>query len=180
MALEHLTDQNIQDYLDRNLSADQSAKVRQHLNECAACRSQFEVYQKLYSELSAEVSVALSPAFVTAIMQKIQQEAPITFHIKIRDILLSVLGLLFAVSTTFYFVDLKSIYVSIEKSLKPQLQSLQIIFVKAIALISELDININLFLFAGLVLLILILTDRLIYRYKDKISSLMKILPALI
>ena len=177
MALKHLTDKEIQDYLDGNLSQEKNLIVKQHLDFCESCQSEFNEYKNLYAGLKNDADVSLSPNFSKSVISKIQQEAPTTFNIRFRDILLSIMGLLFAVGTTLYYVDFKPVMKSLNKSLKQPIDNSTAIFSSLKQALETLNVDFNLIVFAGLILLIIIAVDHFLYRNKDKLFSFLKTIP---
>jgi anti-sigma factor (TIGR02949 family) len=47
--------ERLNDYLDRELSADETASVRAHLETCAVCASEFEFEARILDELRAKL-----------------------------------------------------------------------------------------------------------------------------
>ena len=52
MALNHLTDEQIQEYLDGNVS--KNSWIAGHLKSCGDCEEQIDDYSSLYSALEVE------------------------------------------------------------------------------------------------------------------------------
>ncbi len=174
MALKHLSDTEIQDYIDGNLSQKQTAILNDHLCTCKKCQKELDEYQVLFTELKKEPTINLSTHFTKTIISKINQESTETFNISLRDILLSVLGLILAIGTTFAFVDVKTLLKSFNSMFKPQVDSGITIFTKFQQLMAAMNIDINLFLFAGIILLIILLIDHVVYRHRHKLISFMR------
>ena len=174
MALRHLTDTEIQDYLDENLSQKQTSVLKQYLESCDSCQNELSKYQYLYTGLKNDADINLSPNFSQFLISKIREESTEIFHIAFRDILFSIIGLLIAVGTTLYYVGLKPLAASFNSMLKPQVDNSIAIFSTFKQLLAGLNININLLVFAGLILLIIIALDRILYKYRDKLRSFLK------
>jgi len=113
VAVKHLTDIEIQDYLDDSISA-QIKKNNDHLENCEICRNRLEQYRILYGELKADSVPELSPNFVSAVMTEIKalgSAEPVretsrrTF--RIPSSVFAILGSIAAVIAIIYFVDFK-------------------------------------------------------------------------
>ena len=68
----HLTDQDIQAYLDGGLP--NRGEVARHLKDCPQCRAELAIYKQLFHSLSADRGFMLSANFADAIVEKIEQE----------------------------------------------------------------------------------------------------------
>ena len=177
MAVTHLTDAEMQDYLDGNLSQKQVAIFMKHLKTCNSCQNELHEYKNLYTELKSDAEIQLSANFSKSVISKIQQESPTISYARFRDILLSIIGLIIAVGITLYFVDLKPLTKSFSNIINPLVDSAIVIFTNVQNYMSILNIDINLFVVAGLILLVIIAIDHILYRHKDKLFSLLKTLP---
>ena len=113
MAIEHLNDSVLQDYLDGNLSNKES-EIKTHLDSCPLCSARLKQYQLLYSELEVDTVPALSPDFSKAVMSKIAQvdlEALAVEDNKrpvaVPTLIYAIIGAIVAIVTTIYFVNLE-------------------------------------------------------------------------
>lgn len=72
--MNHLSDQEIQDYLD-GLSPDGAPyggdKIKQHLHTCSSCSQQAEAYKRVYSVLETEPGYSLSPILIDKVVKEI-------------------------------------------------------------------------------------------------------------
>ena len=179
MVLRHLIDTEIQDYLDGNLPPIQAKIMEEHLESCNSCQNELSQYRSLYMELKNEIGINLSPNFSKSVISKIQQQSPETFYIRIRDIFLSIIGLLVAVSTSIYVVDFKPLAKAFTNIFSPQIDDSIEVFSNIKELLVGLNINVILFIFAGVVLLVIIAIDRMIFRHKDKLFAFLRTPPTL-
>ena len=76
MAVKHLTDAEIQDYLDGNLKQEHVFIVTQHLEACELCQKELHQYKILYSELKSDIDINLSPNFANTVSAKLRKESP--------------------------------------------------------------------------------------------------------
>jgi len=79
------------------------------------------------------------------------------------------MGLLFAVGTTLYYVDFKPVMKSLNKSLKQPIDNSTAIFSSLKQALETLNVDFNLIVFAGLILLIIIAVDHFLIVNKDKL-----------
>ncbi|MCH8954986.1 hypothetical protein IIA28_06675 [candidate division KSB1 bacterium] len=91
MALKHLTDEQIQEYLDGNVS--KNSWIADHLKSCGDCEAQIDEYSSLYSALEVEEKIGLSANFADGVVSKITAQASATPGFQIWQIFLAVLGL---------------------------------------------------------------------------------------
>jgi len=170
MALRHLTDEEIQDYLDTD-SSSQNMSVQKHLETCELCQEALEKYKKLCMELRKEPGLGLPKRFAEAVISKLPEAPRIKTHKNYSEILLLVIGILACLSTTLYFLDWKPIVKTITHIPLPQFEFL-IAFVESIgSLLVNLKININLLLLSGLTLLIINILDYTVSHYRFKSIS---------
>ncbi len=177
MATAHLTDQQIQDYLDENLTQEQASMFRGHLQSCKECRIELAQYRALYSELQAEVAFKLSPDFPASVMKFIRTEARKALLVRLWNLLLPIVGISICVGVMIYYVDFKPFAKAFSESLNPSRYFDSTVLTNLNEVLSKLNINLNLILLAGLSLLAVILIDQLISKHKAKFFSYLKMLP---
>jgi hypothetical protein len=107
MQLKHLTDEEIQDYLDGNLSGETTLQVREHLQVCRRCREALKQYQSLYVGLEDDAGFELSKGFAKTVVRRLPAEAEAKSHASVLNIVLIVLGVAVSLGFTLYYVDLK-------------------------------------------------------------------------
>lgn len=107
MQLEHLTDEEIQDYLDENLSEKITLLVRQHLEECHRCREALKQYQSVYVGLEDEKGFELSKVFARSVVNKLPAEGEAKSYLSLLNIFLALLGAAISIGITLRYVNLK-------------------------------------------------------------------------
>ncbi len=162
--MKHLNDEQIQNYQDRNFT-DKTQAILEHLKICEYCRTKLEQYREIYGGLKQEIKFQLSKDFSESVL------AGLPFRSEDKTsyfwlILISFIGTLLGVGSMFFFVDLKPVVdklVSLKlfESLAPVVTWLQPILS---------GININLVFFAGFLLILFSLADR-IFVHKKLIHS---------
>lgn len=172
MALRHLNDNEMQIYLDGNLSSE-NTWIPTHLENCNFCQEQLKQYENLYAALSNDRDFNLSENFSRSIISRLQEEAE-TFNLQIWYLVLSVVGLIIGVGTTLYFTELKPLldgFTKISEVLKYfNLDELSVVK----NYVEGLNIDFTLLGFALFIIIIFSAIDSFILKAKHKILSLMK------
>lgn len=174
MATAHLTDEQIQDYLDGNLPHDQASVLRGHIRSCQKCQSELTQYQGLYVELKEEVAFNLWPGFSSAVMKAVQAGAKKAWLARLWNLLLPVIGIAVGIGVMIYYVDFKPILKVFADSLNPGRYFDSAVLSELNQVLAKLNVNLNIIVFAGLSLLAVILIDQLLSRHKDKFFSYSK------
>lgn len=177
MVEEHLTDQQIQDFLDGNLSQEQESIFRGHLQSCPQCHSELAQYRALYSELQSEMAFELSPDFSSRVITAIQAEARKAWLARLWNLLLPMFGICIGIGVMIYYVDFKPFLKVFSDSLNPSRYFDSIVMTNLKEVLIKFNLNLNLIMFAGLSLLVVILIDQLLSRHKEKWFSYLKMLP---
>ena len=164
--MTHLTDEELQNYLDGNISHNQVSIFKQHIESCEKCQSELAQYQSLYVKLKKEdVAFNLSPDFANAVMKSI--------------VLLPVIGIAVGIGVMIYYIDFKPFMKVFADSLNPGRYFDSAVLSELNHVLAKLNVNLNIIVFAGLSLLAVILIDHLISRHKEKLFSYLRMLPVL-
>ena len=107
MQLEHLTDEEIQDYLDGNLSQKITLLVRQHLEECNRCRQTLKQYQSVYVGLEDDKKFELPKGFARSVVNQLPVEGEAKSYFSFLNIFLALLGAATFIGVTLYYINLK-------------------------------------------------------------------------
>ncbi len=108
MSVEHLSEIQIQQYLDRGPESLSESKL-EHLQSCEMCRGILADYKRLYSQLKVDDEISLSKDFAARTMQKIRGLENPSAAVSPSVILYSLLGLVSCVLAIWYFVDVKAL-----------------------------------------------------------------------
>jgi hypothetical protein len=167
----HLNDNQIQDYLDGNLTGTDPAVL--HLEKCADCRRAVENYRVLYSSLKADPGFALPPDFADKVITRLPEpqatgvrEKPEWF--KVREWVVMVASLAVVTGTALFFVN----PISLLKSLfgwadQPALSGGSL--VRDISThVSGLGFNPTLLLFVALTVVIIAVIDHFLARRRPR------------
>ena len=153
----HLTDQELQDYLDGNLSLEMNFLV-QHLKACERCQQQLKQYQWLYVELKKEPDFHIPSRLSHLVIAKIQTKSEKKSRTKYT--LVPIIALLIALGTMLYLLDAFS-WMSL---VSLELNKLKIDLFNPIKnYLMGLNLNFVLLGYASVILLIIIFIDRLIF-----------------
>ena len=171
MALAHLTDDQLQDYLDGNLSS-VSNTVGEHLEECQLCQEALEEYKRLYAGLKDHRGFELSPDFAKSVLSQLQRE----FVVKSRKqryagILWSLLGLALGICTTVYVIIWTKMDQEITGIATNQLKLLSASLDSTEKLLGKVNIDFSLLFFSGFALLVIRLADY-VFSHKGEQSIL--------
>jgi len=163
MALAHLSEDRIQDYLDGNAGPEQE-RAAAHLETCGACREAVREYESLYLGLADEAGFDLPADFAASVAAKLapQPEPRAWFY---KGIIAAVL-LLAGTGAVYFFVDLSVLFDMVNKGLA--LETCLDTAVSAVrTFLSILGIQTNLLVFSGLALLMVGLLDRLVFAFRQ-------------
>lgn len=179
MTNEHLTDQQLQEYLDGVLEPLQVLGIEGHLRHCDLCQAALQQYQFLYAELQAAPLVTLAPDFPARVIKKIRLERTKAIITRIGAALWPIGTFVAAVGVMSRYVDLKSFVSLFIESLNPTRYFDSTIITNLYQILEKYHIKINIIVFAGLTLIVVFLIDQFISKYRSKIFSNSKILPIL-
>ena len=71
MAIKHLSEEQIQDYVDR-ITISNREEIEDHLNSCSICQTNLEAYYQVFSSLKSEKPVELSPDFANKVISSLK------------------------------------------------------------------------------------------------------------
>jgi len=162
MSLRHLTDEEIQEYLDGNLSPQDVSLFETHLKSCPHCHESLRQYQSLYAGLASDEGFKLSESFAKSVISKLSVEVKPKSRFNYANVFLTILGIVIALGITFYYVDLKSLGQAISRVLIPQYEFGSTFVASVKSFLMGLNGNLSLLAFAGLTLLIIAALDRVL------------------
>jgi len=178
VAIEHLTDSVLQDYLDGNLG-DRESEIKTHLESCSLCSARLEQYKLLYSELEIDNIPTLSPDFSKAVMSKIAQvdlktsgadDKKRTFFLP--AFVYAICGIVAAIASILYFVNLEPLMRAFR--LPDVSDYLNRVIISKIGLATaDLGFNFSLVLMVITTLAIIGFVDFVVRHYKHRTASFM-------
>lgn len=175
--MTHLTDEELQNYLDGNISHSQISIFEQHIESCERCQFELAQYRSLYVELKEDVAFDLSPNFSNAVIKAVQVGAKKALLARLWNLLLPVIGIAVGIGVMIYYVDFKPFIKVFADSLNPGRYFDSAVLSELNQVLAKLNVNLNIIVFAGLSLLAVILIDYLISRHKEKLFSYLRMLP---
>lgn len=171
MAIRHLTDEEIQDYIDGNLSTE-NRFAQSHLKTCEICQKALAEYKSLYLGLKDDKGFKLPSTFAKSVVSEFLKVPATKSRSNYAEIFLVTMGLVVAGFAAFYFIDLKPLGETIARILLPQFHFVSESFLSMRSLLTQLNINISLLVFSGLTLLIIGALDHILFHPRRKpISS---------
>lgn len=105
MESKHLTDSEIQGYLDRGSDGDES-RISEHIGFCSQCREQLELYRDLYSALEDDCGIGLSAGFAERVASSTINRGVKGFLYRYSDLILVITGIAAALVALLHFTDL--------------------------------------------------------------------------
>jgi hypothetical protein len=167
MQLEHLTDEEIQDYLDGNLSPEMATSIQKHLESCGLCREAVKQYQSVYAGLDREEGFELSKGFSKSVVKMLPAEGKAKSSFDILNIFLTISAVIVAAGVTIRYVDLRPLGRILSHVLPgPQLGSGIVVFIED--LLTGLNGNLGLLILGVLTLVIIGGLDRFLLQPKHR------------
>jgi hypothetical protein len=170
MGLEHLTDEQIQDYVDGNLT-DNSAEIKQHMESCQTCQNELAKYKVITSMLSEDIGFELSPNFISNVVSSVEEEGAEKFLYKISHVIMWAAGILAGIAVLIRFTDIEKAFSGFAQ-IGEQGKGITATIASAFSdLFASTDMNFNLIGMAALVLVGIFLVDRLIARARKNATT---------
>jgi anti-sigma factor RsiW len=166
MSVEHISDDEILEFLDGNLPAPEVTSIEDHLKNCPACQEALRQYQNLYEGLSSEEDFVLSKGFAKSVVSRLQavpQEKP---RINYVSVFWVILGIFIGVGVTIKFVDLKTWGDAINKTVLSQFEFGSVLIDSIKAALVVLNGNVGLVIAAVLALSLFATLDRFVLQPK--------------
>lgn len=138
MCLREMTDIEVMEYLDGNLSADKRVEFEARLAYDADARELVDQYQSLYLSLEDECCREYSPEFVDNVMEALPPAPPKRFGLGFKaNLAVVVFGLLF-VNLLAYLVDIKPVLAALSQIPLPDLSGVILKIGSLLAPLSQL------------------------------------------
>ncbi len=163
MELRHLTEEEIQDYLD-DIPGSGYRFVEEHLRTCQLCQKALEGYKRLYAGLKTDKGFELCPDFTEKVFSKLSPVPASKSGLNYTEVFLVILGLAAGIFIPLYFMGWKHISQKITAIIQPQINLIITSWGLAEKGLKNLNIDMNLLLLTGLTLLIVYLLDYIFFR----------------
>ncbi|MFQ5500052.1 MAG: hypothetical protein ACE5FH_10320 [Candidatus Zixiibacteriota bacterium] len=158
MRLNHLTDREIQEYIDRE-TCHETGDIPSHLTCCAKCQQHMREYRNLYLALKDDSGFDLPPDFAATVADRATAQPAIRREIHVWT--LAALGAAISAVVLLYLAGWQSLVGSALTRGKPFLAVVDRLTNLVHNQLSAYDGNINILLFAAAVLLVFSLLERL-------------------
>jgi hypothetical protein len=169
--VEHLKDQDLQLYLDRQL---EDADKLSHLRGCPVCQERLDAYEPLFAGLAAAPEWSPSPAMTRRVMRKIKRETLGPLYENLLNVLLIVGGFIAALNFALPYLHAEE-YITTARKLQlphfsvPWDQIKELNFLpKITALAGEWQLPVNTLLMVTMVLALVAVADQLITHARGK------------
>lgn len=107
--MNHLTDEQLQDYLDGN--TDKNSTVNVHLDSCPQCQKALHDYRALFTGLDTEPAFPLSADFADSVMDRLPdiEFVPAEETSPVHDRIVLFAGIALMLAAGIYFLDIGSL-----------------------------------------------------------------------
>lgn len=163
MPVTHLTDDEIQDYLDGNLSRQGRIFLEAHLETCELCQATLKQYQSLYVGLRQDKGFDLPRTFAKSVVAKLPLAQKTESGFNYSDILLGILAILITAFASLYYMDLGSLGERLTHIPLPH-EIGSWLFEAGKNLVAALNGNLSLLIVGILVLLVTGALDRILFQ----------------
>jgi hypothetical protein len=102
MSIKHISDRDIQTYLD-GIEMENRALIKEHLDSCSPCHNTFKAYQEVYLGISSAEVSELSPGFSDRVMEDLKKK--LENKSQLRETLSLIALFLVGSVVSFYFVN---------------------------------------------------------------------------
>lgn len=157
--MKHLSDQDIQKYLDNDPELNRT-EIEMHLNQCGSCRRNYQLYQQLYQGLGDETGFMLSADFAESVVSKVRKRKERAYSF-FEGMLLAISGVV-AVGLMVHFTNIGDLFIEIFSNSARQFEPI----VGGIR--DLLGGNLIIFLFAIIIIILFGLADKLIFQMKHR------------
>ena len=170
--MNKLTDEQIQDYLDGNLSAAERDAVDSVLRQSPAERDRFNHYKSLFMSLEEDPGFELSPDFAHSVVVGMKEDTTEKALFKFSQVVLWLVGIAAALAVAFHFSNIGQI-LGDYKGLKGEGSNIVTTFLNSFKQLFE-DLHIDP-IFIGMIIVVLgaiFLIDRAISRVRNNTASM--------
>jgi hypothetical protein len=148
----------------------ESAEIKSHLNICQQCWQEYESFTLIYEALQQETASNFSSQFSHLVLSRIKSSPQRAWYHRTPDIFMAITGIVISILASLYFIGLQQISnsIAIISGSLPEILPSQIMFRDWLP-----SQTINPYFLTGIIILmIIILLERLIFKKKGFIYSL--------
>lgn len=164
--MNHLSDDQLQSYLDRTTEGP-SPEIELHLESCPKCREALLHYKLLYRKLSHAETPALSASFKSATLARITNlDKPVAAS-AFKFVWWWVVGIATSLLIAGYILNLKVLVDAISSFTRGQMAAERVVSSVLSAVTNTVGDDLPVLLFAGMLLLMVALADRILLHRKS-------------
>lgn len=171
--MNKISDEQLQDYLDGNLSASEKTLVEKALQESPEQRGRLKQYRNLSMALSEDTGFELPANFAHVVASNIREDSTEKVLFKFSQIILWLVGIATAIAVTIHFTNFKPILEDF-KSIGNESSGIASTFIASFKTLFE-SFNVNP-AFIGMIILVLggiFLIDKAISRVRNTSTTSM-------
>jgi predicted anti-sigma-YlaC factor YlaD len=105
--MRHLSEIEIQKYLDRELTREEEIFINKHISGCHVCRKKLSEYREIYQILNQPPEIDLPADFTEKVLAQIPEQQGHKWYKKYLDQILLVFALITSMIVFFYFAGVQ-------------------------------------------------------------------------
>ncbi len=172
MAIKHISDEQIQSFIDNSLNPAELSIVEKHLEICPECRQVEAFYRSLAVQVKQGTRVQLSPRFSKKVMKKIKRQQLGSVHADLWYVFLILFGIIITINSTLSNVDIPVLWKNLKNDwslLLPDSDAVLKIFHSAGIVLGQIN---PIILISIAVLIFFIVLDYLLSHFRQRFFSL--------
>ncbi len=162
--MRHLTDEQIQLYLDGEVPCD--AGIENHLQRCAICQQRLQLYRAVCKGLEEDVGFELAPGFAESVMARLATTPEKETQGSLLNLILGICGTVFTLSLALYFLDIKTLTHGLVSFAAASIRFAELFVASFKIVTTGLGDNVGTILFTILILTVFAILDRILLRYR--------------
>ena len=120
MSKLHLSDEELQRYLSRELDSQEREKIESHLAACKFCGGRLEEYRSLFAGLKREPEISLPEDFTQKVLTAMEKEKELSFRDNALQMAIYLVLLIFMAGVTVHFTDMRAFSGMLFKWINPE------------------------------------------------------------
>jgi hypothetical protein len=162
MAVKHLTDGEIQSYLEGAWPP--NTEISRHLKKCAICQQELQSYRQVYRALKQDSGFELSSGFAESVMGRLTATTMSTSQSSLINSILIILGSIITLGITLYFTN-GAVVIETLKGVSSEIAHVGSTLIESFqSVTSSLGVRADVLLFSVMLLLMFTVLDRILLR----------------
>ncbi len=170
MEINHLTDEQIQDYIDGNPVVNRQ-EIESHMEGCAKCAREMRHYRKLSMMLSSEPEFELAPDFASEVVAFMNEQGAEKFFHKLAQVTMWVAGAVVGLILLIQFTDFEEAFKGFTSGGEDGKGYFDVVVGAFQNLFAGSEANIAMIALAVAVIFTIFVIDRLISRARKDLGS---------